>query len=47
MGALTRRNCRSLHFATTDFLSGLMALANFMRLPLRKAAHAAMVGAAQ
>jgi hypothetical protein len=35
-------NCRSLPYATLDFLSNLVALANFMRLSLRKAAHAAM-----
>jgi hypothetical protein len=29
-------NCRSLHYATPDFLSGLVALANFMRLSLGK-----------
>jgi hypothetical protein len=33
-------NCRSLHCATPDFLLVLMALANFMRLSLLKAAHA-------
>jgi hypothetical protein len=31
------RNRRSLHSATPDFLSSLLALANFMRLSLRKA----------
>ncbi len=30
---------RSLHFATPEFLSRLVALANFMRLSLMKAAH--------
>jgi hypothetical protein len=35
-----------LHGATPDFLSRLVASANSMRLSLRKAAHAAMVGAA-
>jgi len=29
------------HYATPDFLSSLVALANFMRLSLLKAAHAA------
>jgi hypothetical protein len=33
-------NSRSLHYATPDFLSSLVALANFMRLSLLKAAHA-------
>jgi hypothetical protein len=28
---------RSLHLATADFLPGLVAAANFMRLSLRKA----------
>jgi hypothetical protein len=32
--------------ASPDFLSRLVALANFMRLSLRKAAHAAISGAA-
>jgi hypothetical protein len=40
-----KTNCRSLHYATPDFLSSLVALANFMRLSLKKAAHAAIVGA--
>jgi hypothetical protein len=40
-----KKNCRSLHYATPDFLSSLVALANFMRLSLKKAAHAAIVGA--
>jgi hypothetical protein len=35
-------NCRSLHCPTPDFLSGLVALANFMRLSLKKAAHGAI-----
>jgi hypothetical protein len=38
-------NCRSLRCATPDFLSRLVALANLMRLSLRKAAHAAMSSA--
>src|SRR5271156_1377874 len=39
-------NCRSLPSATPDFLSRLVALAKFMRLSLRKAAHVAVVSAA-
>jgi hypothetical protein len=35
-----RINSRSLHSATPDSLSTLVALANFMRLSLLKAAHA-------
>jgi hypothetical protein len=35
-----KRNRRSLHCATPDFLSRLKALANVMRLSLLKAAHA-------
>jgi hypothetical protein len=34
-------NRRSLHSATPNFLLSLVALANFMRLSLTKAAHAA------
>jgi hypothetical protein len=34
-------NCRSLPYATSDFLSNWVALAIFMRLSLLKAAHAA------
>ena len=41
-----KRNRRSLHYATPDFLSGLVALANFMRLSLRKAALAVIASAA-
>ncbi len=41
-----KRNRRSLHYATPDFLSRLVALANFMRLSLRKAATAAISSAA-
>jgi hypothetical protein len=37
-----RRNGRSLHYAPPDFLWGLMALTNFMRLSLLKAAHVAV-----
>jgi hypothetical protein len=32
-------NSRSLHYATPDFLLRLVALANFMRLSILKAAH--------
>ena len=35
----TSENRRSLHYATPDFLSRLVALASFMRLSLLKAAH--------
>ena len=38
----TERNCRSLHSATPDFLLILVALSNFMRLSLLKAAHAVL-----
>jgi hypothetical protein len=41
-----KRNRRSLHCATPDFVSRLVALANFMRLSVRKAAHAAISSAA-
>ena len=41
------RNCRSLHCAPPDFLLNLVGSANFMRLSLRKAAHAALSPAAQ
>jgi hypothetical protein len=37
-----KRNSRSLHFATPDFLWNLVALTHFMRLSLRKGAHAAL-----
>src|ERR1700733_15926745 len=37
---------RSLHCATPDFLSNLVALPYFMRLSLRKGAHAASSSAA-
>jgi hypothetical protein len=33
---------QALHFAPPDFLRNLVVLANFMRLSLRKAAHAAL-----
>jgi hypothetical protein len=39
-------NCRSLHFATPDFLLTLVALVHFMRPSLRKGAHAALSSAA-
>jgi hypothetical protein len=39
-------NCRSLHYATPDFLSTLVGSTSFMRLSLRKAAHAALSTAA-
>jgi hypothetical protein len=42
-----RLNCRSLRYAAPDFLLSLVALANFMRLSLRKAAHADLSTAAQ
>jgi hypothetical protein len=41
-----RVNSRSLHYAPPDFLWNLVALANFMRLSLRKGAHAASSSAA-
>jgi hypothetical protein len=41
-----RKNRRSLHSATPDFLLSLVALAIFMRLSLTKAAHVAMSSAA-
>ncbi len=41
------RNSRSLHYAPPDFLWNLMALANFMRLSLRKAAYVAVASAAR
>jgi hypothetical protein len=39
-------NCRSLHYATPDFLWDLVALSHFMRPSLRKGAHAAAAGVA-
>jgi hypothetical protein len=42
----TNGNRRSLRYATPDFLSRLVVLANFMRLSLRKGAHAVLPGAA-
>jgi len=42
-----KRNCRSLHRATPDFLLNLVGSASFMRLSLRKAAHVALSTAAQ
>jgi hypothetical protein len=44
---LLKRNRRSLHYATPDFLLMLVALANFMRLSLMKAAHVVVSGAAK
>jgi hypothetical protein len=38
-------NRRSLHYAPPDFLWRLVALASFIRLSLRKGAHAALSGA--
>src|ERR1700689_3618868 len=35
-------NRRSVHYATPEFLWSLVALANFVRLSLRKAAHAVL-----
>ena len=43
----TKRNRRSLHCATPDFLLSLVALAILMRLSLTKAAHVAMSSAAR
>jgi G:T-mismatch repair DNA endonuclease (very short patch repair protein) len=40
------RNCRSLRYATPDFLLSVVALAILMRLSLTKAAYAAMSSAA-
>ena len=34
-----KRNSRSLHFATPDFLWTLVALADLMRLSLKRKAH--------
>jgi hypothetical protein len=42
-----RENRRSLHSATPDFLSKSVALAKFMRLSLRKAAHVVVGGFAK
>jgi hypothetical protein len=42
----TEKNRRSLHCATPDFLLILVALADFMRLSLLKAAHGVVSGAA-
>src|SRR6202012_5735674 len=41
----TKRNIRSLHYATPDFLLILVALVHFMRLFLTESAHAAMPSA--
>jgi hypothetical protein len=40
MSSNITRNSRSLHYATPDFLLNLVALANFMRLSVQKAAYA-------
>jgi hypothetical protein len=40
------KNSGSLHYASPDFLLMLRALTNFMRLSLRRAAHAAVSSAA-
>ena len=42
IGYWDRRNSRSLHFATPDFLWNLVALPNFMRPSLRKGARVAL-----
>jgi len=42
-----RRNRRSLHYATPDFLWKLVTLANIMRLSLTKGAHAVSSSAAR
>jgi hypothetical protein len=39
-------NCRSLHYATPDFLLDLVALSQFLRPSLRKGAYAALSSAA-
>jgi hypothetical protein len=44
--AIRLRSGQALHCATPDFLLSLVALANFMRLSLRKAAYVAPDGAA-
>jgi len=44
--ATNRINRRSLHYAPPDFLFSEVALANFMRLSLRKAAYVALGGSA-
>jgi hypothetical protein len=45
-GRVGKANCRSLHFATPDFLWSLVALNKCMRLSLRKGAHVDLFGAA-
>jgi hypothetical protein len=42
-----KRNCRILHGATPDFLLNLVGSISFMRLSLRKAAHAVLSTTAQ
>jgi hypothetical protein len=46
MTDISEKNPRSLHFAPPDFLRRLVALANFMRLSLRKGAQTALSSAA-
>jgi hypothetical protein len=41
-----KENHRSLHYAIPDFLWKVAALANIMRLSLKKGAHAVVAGAA-
>jgi hypothetical protein len=43
----TKTNRRSLHCATPDFLLSLVALVNFMRLSLTKAAYVVVSSAAR
>jgi hypothetical protein len=40
------QNCRSLHYATPDFLLDFVALSQFMHPSLRKGAYAALSSAA-
>jgi hypothetical protein len=42
----TKRNSRSLHYATPDFLWNLVALCDFVRPYLRKGAYADLSSAA-
>ena len=46
LGEDQQEHRRSLHYATPDFLLILVALSNFMRLSLLKAAHAVLSSAA-
>jgi hypothetical protein len=41
-----KENRRSLHYATPDFLWKLVALANIMRLSIKKGAYAVLSSAA-